>query len=155
MSQVPPTATANAAPAVMTRLHIVRTTAAALASQGIASLVGLPEPYWATITSLVVMQSTLTASWAVSSRRLLGTAIGATAGGVLATLFPSSTLAFAVALAATGAFCALTGLDRVSYRFTGITLAIVMLVARSRPAWLIAPGCCPSGYRRCPCRLFW
>ena len=138
MSQVPSTAIANAAPAVITRLHIVRTTAAALASQGIASLVGLPELYWATITSLVVMQSTLTASWTVSCKRLLGTAIGATVGGVLATLLPSSTLAFAMALVATGLFCAFAHLDRVCYRFTGITLAIVMLLARSRPAWIIA-----------------
>jgi uncharacterized membrane protein YccC len=30
------------------------------------------------------------------------------------------------------------GLDRSAYRFAAITLAIVMLVAHTKPAWLIA-----------------
>ena len=116
----------------------MRTTGAALAAQEVATLVGLPEPYWATITALVVMQSTLAASWTVSWKRLVGTAIGATVGGALATSDHPSTGLFAAALFATGLFCTAVGLDRVAYRFTGITLAIVMLVARSRPAWITA-----------------
>jgi uncharacterized membrane protein YccC len=53
-------------------------------------------------------------------------------------LLPPCTLTFAVALVATGLLCAFTGLDRVSYRLTGVTLAVVMLAAGSRPASIIA-----------------
>jgi hypothetical protein len=119
-------------------LHILRTTVAAIAAQEIASLVGLPAPYWATMTALAVMQSTLAASWSVSWKRLLGTAVGAIVGGGLAMLLPPCTLTFAVALVATGLLCAFTGLDRVSYRLAGVTLAVVMLAAGSRPASIIA-----------------
>jgi uncharacterized membrane protein YccC len=138
MSDVELTAAATTLPVATTHLHILRTTVAAIAAQEIASLVGLPAPYWATMTALVVMQSTLAASWSVSWKRLLGTAIGAIVGGALAMLLPPCTLTFAVALVATGLLCAFTGLDRVSYRLTGVTLAVVMLAAGSRPASVIA-----------------
>jgi uncharacterized membrane protein YccC len=138
MSDVELTAAATTLPVATTHLHILRTTVAAIAAQEIASLVGLPAPYWATMTALVVMQSTLAASWSVSWKRLLGTAIGAIVGGGLAMLLPLCTLTFAVALVATGLLCAFTGLDRVSYRLTGVTLAVVMLAAGSRPASIIA-----------------
>jgi uncharacterized membrane protein YccC len=138
MSAVEPTAAATTLPVATTHLHILRTTVAAIAAQEIASLVGLPAPYWATMTALVVMQSTLAASWSVSWKRLLGTAIGAIVGGGLAMLLPLCTLTFAVALVATGLLCAFIGLDRVSYRLTGVTLAVVMLAAGSRPASIIA-----------------
>jgi uncharacterized membrane protein YccC len=138
MSAVEPTAAATTLPVATTHLHILRTTVAAIAAQEIASLVGLPKPYWATMTALVVMQSTLAASWSVSWKRLFGTAIGAIVGGGLAMLLPPCTLTFAVALVATGLLCAFTGLDRVSYRLAGVTLAVVMLAAGSRPASSIA-----------------
>jgi uncharacterized membrane protein YccC len=84
------------------------------------------------------MQSTLAASWTVSWKRLLGTSLGAIVGGGLAMLLPPCTLTFAVALVATGLLCTFTGLDRVSYRLTGVTLAVVILAAGSRPASIIA-----------------
>jgi uncharacterized membrane protein YccC len=46
--------------------HIARTTIAALASQLIAQSLHMPEPYWATVTAIVVMQSSLGAAWTVS-----------------------------------------------------------------------------------------
>ena len=125
-------------PGPTTRLHVLRTTGAAVLAHGLASWVGLPEPYWATITALVVMQSTLAASWTVSWKRLVGTAIGATIGGLLGTWTHPGVALFAAALVASGLLCSVTGLDRAAYRFAGITLAIVMLVTRSRPAWIIA-----------------
>ena len=38
----------------------------------------------------------------------------------------------------TGLVCLVLGLDRTSYRFVGITLAIIMLVTRAQSAWIIA-----------------
>jgi uncharacterized membrane protein YccC len=122
----------------ISRVHLARTTVAALAAFLVARVVRLPEPYWATITTLVVMQSSLVASWTVSWKRLVGTATGAIFGGALATLFPPSLPLFAAALLVSGGLLGIAGLDRVAYRFTGITLAIIMLVPRSQPAWIIA-----------------
>ena len=44
MSAVEPTAAATTLPVATTHLHILRTTVAAIAAQGIARLVGLPAP---------------------------------------------------------------------------------------------------------------
>ena len=52
MSDVERRAAATMLPVATTHLHILRTTVAAIASQEIASLFRLPEPYWATITAL-------------------------------------------------------------------------------------------------------
>ncbi len=131
----------TASPAEPTRTssaHVVRTTVAAVVSLLVASIATLPEPYWATVTTLIVMQSSLGAAWAVSVKRVIGTTLGATVGGMLATFLKPSALIFAAAVLATGFVCRLLKLDRTAYRFTGVTLAIVMLVRRNEPAWVIA-----------------
>jgi uncharacterized membrane protein YccC len=122
----------------ISRVHVARTAVGALAAFLVARVVRLPEPYWATITALVVTQSSLVASWTVSWKRLVGTTTGAILGGALATLFPPSLPLFAAALLVSGGLLAIAGLDRVAYRFTGITLAIIVLVPRSQPAWITA-----------------
>jgi len=61
-------------------IHVVRTTIAAVASLLIARLFKLPEAYWAAITTLVVMQSSLGAALTISWQRFVGSAIGAVAG---------------------------------------------------------------------------
>src|SRR5437588_2678315 len=118
--------------------HIARTTIAALASQLIAQALHMPEPYWATVTTIVVMQSSLGAAWKVSWKRLEGTVLGALVGGFLASHFDGNLIAFGIAMVGTGLVCLVAGLDRTSYRFAGITLAIIMLVTRTQSAWTIA-----------------
>lgn len=119
-------------------LHIARTTTAALASQLIARALRMPEPYWATITTIVVMQSSLGAAWKVSVKRFAGTVLGAIVGGLLASYFGGNLIAFAVAMVGSGLICLGLHLDRTAYRFAGITLAIIMLVGRPQSAWIIA-----------------
>jgi uncharacterized membrane protein YgaE (UPF0421/DUF939 family) len=119
-------------------IHVVRTTIAAIISLLVARLFKLPEAYWATVTTLVVMQSTFGAAFTVSWHRLVGSAIGAAAGALLATYFGSNAAMFAVGIFVMGIVCAILRLDRVAYRFAGVTLAIVMLIARSSPAWIVA-----------------
>ena len=58
-------------------LHSIRT---AVGSLLIARFCRLPEPYWATVTTIVIMQSTLGAAWSVSKQRFVGTALGAATG---------------------------------------------------------------------------
>jgi hypothetical protein len=60
-----------------------RTTLAAVGSLLLARFLKLPEAYWAPITAVVVMQSSLGATLKVSGRRLAGTALGAAAGAVI------------------------------------------------------------------------
>jgi uncharacterized membrane protein YccC len=119
-------------------IHVVRTTIAALVSLLVARLFRLPEAYWATVTTLVVMQSTFGAAFTVSWHRFLGSAIGAAAGALLATYFGTNAAMFAVGIFVMGILCAILRLDRVAYRFAGVTLAIVMLIARSSPPWMVA-----------------
>lgn len=119
-------------------IHVVRTTAASVVSLLVARLFKLPETYWAAITTLVVMQSTLGAAFTISWYRFVGTAIGAVAGGLIATYFGSNIAMFGIGIFILGIICALLKLDRAAYRFAGITLAITMLVAHTNAAWVVA-----------------
>ena len=72
-----------------------RTTVATAASLAIARWFTMPEAYWAPVTTLIVMQSTLGAAWAVSKVRLIGTALGAALGALLASYFDPGLIVFA------------------------------------------------------------
>jgi uncharacterized membrane protein YgaE (UPF0421/DUF939 family) len=98
----------------------------------------MPEPYWATVTTIVVMQSSLGAAWKVSEKRFAGTALGSVMGGLLAFWFGQNLWAFGAAVFAAGLICKALKLDRTAYRFAGVTLAIVMLIVRPQSAWIIA-----------------
>ena len=112
---------------------------AALASLLVARLFRLPEAYWAPVTTLVITQSSLGAALAVSWQRFVGTALGAVVGAIAASYFEPHALVFACSVLFLGLICALLRSDQTSYRFGGITLAIVMLVPRVvGPAWQIA-----------------
>ena len=114
-----------------------RTAIAATASFLIVRLAGLPEAYWAPILTLVIMQSTLRATVTISVERFIGTILGAIAGGLLAGAFPQVWWVFAGGVFLLGLVCALFRLQN-SYRFAGITLAIVLLIPHSAAPWIVA-----------------
>ena len=118
--------------------HSVRTMIAAIASLYIARLVGLPEAYWATITTLVMTQSTLGAALKPSRQRFVGTALGAAAGALAATYFGANTIVFTLGIFVLGLVCAMLRLDRSAYRFAGAALAIVVLASHEKAAWVAA-----------------
>ena len=68
-------------------VHSARTAIAAVVSLLVARVLGLPEAYWATITTLIIMQSTLGAALTISEQRFAGTAVGALMGALLTTYF--------------------------------------------------------------------
>jgi uncharacterized membrane protein YgaE (UPF0421/DUF939 family) len=127
---------ANAYKLTDTLLDAVRTTVAAVASLLLARTLKLPEYYWAPISAIVIIQSTIdpkTMAW----QRFAGTALGAAVGALIATFFPSTALVYAAAIFLCGALCALLRV-RSAYRFAAITLSIILLIARERPAWIVA-----------------
>jgi uncharacterized membrane protein YgaE (UPF0421/DUF939 family) len=119
-------------------IHSARTTVAAIVSVLVARLFRLQEAYWAPITTLVITQSSLGAALTVSWQRFLGTALGAVVGAVAASRFGPSLLVFGASVFLLGLVCAVVRADRSAYRFGGITLAIVLLIPRTGPAWPIA-----------------
>ncbi len=86
-------------------VHSARTAIAAVISLLVARVLRLPEAYWATITTLIIMQSTLGAALVVSEQRLAGTALGAALAAVLLTYFGSNTIAFGLGVFAIGLMC--------------------------------------------------
>jgi len=114
-----------------------RTALAATASFLIARMAGMPEAYWAPILTLVIMQSTLGATLRISGERFIGTLLGAIAGGLLAGSFPGVWWVFAGGVFVLGILCALSRLQN-SYRFAGITLAIILLIPHTTAPWSIA-----------------
>jgi len=113
-----------------------RTAVAAMASLLVARLFRLPEAYWAPITTLIVMQSTLGAALAISGQRFAGTALGAVVGALVATFFPANVWVFGAAVFVVGIVCVMLRLE--VYRFASITLAIILLIPHSQPARVMA-----------------
>ncbi len=118
--------------------HAGRTAVSAVVSLLVARLFRLPEAYWAPITTLIVMQSTLGAALPISAQRLAGTAVGAAFGALIGTYFPGNVLFFGIGVFLIGILCAAFGVERSAYRYASIALAIVMLITRSSAKWVIA-----------------
>jgi uncharacterized membrane protein YccC len=118
--------------------HAARTAVGATISLLVARLFSLPESYWAAVTTMIVLQSTLGAALSVSALRFIGTVMGAAAGAVQATVFGPNVLAYCATIVLLGILNAALHLDRSAFRFAGITLTIVMLVVHGNSPWIVA-----------------
>ena len=121
-----------------TLTHSVRTAVAAMASLLVARLFRLPEAYWAPITTLMIIQSSLGAALPISAQRFPGTMIDAAFGAFSVIYFSGNVLVFGIAVFVMGIFCMVLCLERNAYRFASITVAIIMLVPRANNVWVIA-----------------
>src|SRR5271166_4817441 len=81
-----------------TVVHSARTAVVAVVSLLAARLLRLPQAYWAPITTVAIMQSSLGAAFSVSWQRLMGTALGAMVGAILAAYFPPNAMVFGAAV---------------------------------------------------------
>ena len=109
---------------------------ATIASLLLARSLKLPEFYWAPISTIVILLSTinpLTLAW----QRFAGTALGAALGALTATLFRPNWVVYGTAIFVCGIVCSLLRLSS-AYRFAAITLSIVVLIAHERPPWIVA-----------------
>lgn len=117
-------------------IHSVRTAVAAVVSMLLARSLKLPEFYWAPISTIVILLSTidpLTLAW----QRFVGTALGAAMGALIASFFGPSWLAYGIGIFVCGILSAVLRLHG-AYRFAGIALSIVLLIAHTAPPWRIA-----------------
>ena len=119
-------------------VHAVRTAIAAVVSVLIARLCKLPESYWAAITTIIILQSTLGAALTISRHRLVGTALGAAMGTLLATYAGSNVAIYGVGILLCGIICGLFGAEKSAFRYAGITLTIILLIGHVAPAWVVA-----------------
>src|ERR1700674_1546358 len=115
-----------------------RTAVAAVISYLIARLFHLPEAYWAPISTVMGMGSTLGAALPVSVQHFAGPAIGAAVGAVTATYLHGNVWTFGIAVLLIGVLFAVLRVERSAYRYATTTLVIVILVTRSTSAWSIA-----------------
>jgi uncharacterized membrane protein YgaE (UPF0421/DUF939 family) len=117
-------------------LHSARTAVAAVVSLLLARALKLPEFYWAPISTIVILLSPsdpLTLSW----QRFAGTALGAVVGALIATFFPMNWMVYGAGILLCGVLSALLRLGG-AYRFTAITLSVVLLIAHAAPPWVVA-----------------
>lgn len=117
-------------------INSVRMAVATVLSLLLARCLKLPEFYWAPISTIVILLSTinpLTLAW----QRFAGTALGAVLGALVASFFRPSWIAYGGAIFVCGLLCSLLRLGG-AYRFAAITLTIVLLITHTRPPWIVA-----------------
>jgi len=101
----------------------------------LARLMKLPEYYWAPISAIVVVQSTispLTLSW----QRFVGTALGAVLGAALAMFFTPGVLVYGLGILLCGIVVWSLRVGG-AYRFAAITLSIVLLIPHTAAPWTV------------------
>jgi uncharacterized membrane protein YgaE (UPF0421/DUF939 family) len=117
-------------------MNSLRTALATLLSLVLGRALKLPEFYWAPISTIVIVLSTtdpLTLAW----QRFAGTALGAALGALIAMSFGSNWIVYSAGIFVCGMLSALLRLG-AAYRFAAITLSVVLLIAHTRPPWIVA-----------------
>jgi len=118
--------------------HASRTAVAATASVLIARMVGMPEAYWAAITTLVIMQSSLGATLKLSVERIVASALGASLGAIVSTYFGQNLVLFGLAIFLLGLVAFGFRVEKTGYRYASITFAIIVLIPRAETPWIVA-----------------
>ncbi len=119
-----------------TTISSLRVAIASVVSMLVARGLKLPEFYWAPISTIVILLSTidpLTLSW----QRFVGTAIGAAAGAAIASLPEHNWLIYGLGIFLCGILSSALRVT-TAYRFAAITLSIVLLIAHNSPPWIVA-----------------
>jgi uncharacterized membrane protein YgaE (UPF0421/DUF939 family) len=120
----------------MSLIVSTRTAVAAVVALVLARSLSMPEFYWAPISTIVILLSTvnpLTLAW----QRFVGTALGASLGAVIATYFHPNWIVYGAGIFVCGVLSSILRLGS-AYRFAGIALTIVLLITHDRPPWIVA-----------------
>lgn len=109
-------------------LLALRMLVAAILAYGLAETFGLPQGYWAVLTTIIVIQASIGGSLKAALDRLLGSICGALVGAVIALLLPSHTpLALGIALVIAVAPLAVLTAFYPTYRIAPVTAIIVLM----------------------------
>lgn len=114
----------------------IRTAVATVASMMLARTLKMPEFYWAPISTIVILLSTIN-PLALAWQRFAGTALGAFLGALIATYFPANWIVYGVGIFVCGVLSAMLRVGS-AYRFAAIAMSIVLLITHSRPPWIVA-----------------
>ncbi len=102
-----------------------------------AELLRLPQPYWASITAMIVMQTNLGAAVRQSWIRFAATAVGAAVSIPFVAYFDQNLLMFGVASFVTVLLCTVLHLEE-GLRLAAVTVAITLLVPHTGRPWVPA-----------------
>jgi uncharacterized membrane protein YgaE (UPF0421/DUF939 family) len=119
-----------------TFLVSARVTLASVVSLLLARSLKLPEFYWAPISTIVILLSTmnpLTLAW----QRFAGTAVGAFLGALIAHYPQQNWMVYGAGIFVCGILSSILRLG-AAYRFAAIALSIVVLVAHNASPWAVA-----------------
>jgi uncharacterized membrane protein YccC len=118
--------------------HAIRTAIAATLSILLARAVGMPQPYWSAIATMVAMQSPLSSTVPLAMERIVASALGASLGALESAYLGTNLIAFTVVLFVLGLISLALHLERVGYSYAGITLAIIVLIPHPVSPWIAA-----------------
>ena len=108
--------------------YAARTAVAATFSVLLAQLLRLPEPSWAAIATVFVMQSGPGSTLPLAVERIVASALGALIGAIESTFFGRNLVAFGIAVFLLGLASFAFRVRRMGYHYASITLAIVVLI---------------------------
>ena len=118
-------------------MNAARTAVATVISLLLArTLLRLPEFYWAPISTIVILLSTidpLTLAW----QRFVGTALGAGLGALIATFFNPNWMVYGAGIFICGILSSILRIG-TAYRFAAIAMTIVLLILHNRAPWIVA-----------------
>ncbi|MGH6891493.1 MAG: FUSC family protein [Dongiaceae bacterium] len=106
----------------------LRVTAAAILAFALAKLLGFPHGYWAVITAIIVMQTSVGGSLKAALDRLMGTMAGALYGAAIAVAVPhATTTGLGAAMVIAIAPLALLAAVKANFKAAPITAFIVLV----------------------------
>jgi uncharacterized membrane protein YgaE (UPF0421/DUF939 family) len=115
----------------------IKTALAGCLAMYLADVLRLPQPYWASITAMIVMQANLGAAVKQSWIRFAATAVGAAVSIPFVAYFDQNLFMFGVAVFATVLLCTVLHLED-GLRLAAVTVAIVLLIPHSGHPWVPA-----------------
>lgn len=110
--------------------HAIRVSAAVGAAFALATLLRLPQGYWAVFTAVIVVQSSLGATITASVERFMGTVVGALAGAAAAYFHTKWPELGGLILCVTVALLAFVVSMRPSLKVAPVT-AVIMLIGQT------------------------
>lgn len=129
-------------PGVLAPAHLklgVRATVAGLVAYALATALSLPNGYWAVLTAVLVVQSTIGASLSVARDRALGTVVGGVVGVVAAMAAGESRPLTFLALGLSLLLTATLSARSPAFKLAPVTVVIVLLADPSHhEPWLSA-----------------